>query len=41
MVKQNDFFLHFFNPLLHIGHYSVSMAKISISKLGGKIKKIV
>ena len=29
-----------FNPLLHTGHYSVDMTKISILKLEGIIKKI-
>ena len=29
-----------FNPLLHIGHYSVRRTKISILKLEGIIKKI-
>ena len=28
------------NPLMHIGHYSVRMAKISILKYEGRIKKI-
>ena len=31
-VKQYEFLFNLFNPLLHIGHYSVRMANISILK---------